>query len=56
MFAHFGSLSLNIVTGKLTFRDFRLVTKDYAITVLDGSLTFRYWLHPLQSLNIAPVH
>ena len=46
----FDSFSINILGGKLMFRNLRYSNTDYSVTVNDGYVIFRWWL-PHQTDN-----
>jgi hypothetical protein len=38
-----GSLTCNVLAGKIMFRDVVLISHDYTVRVQDGWLIFRWW-------------
>lgn len=38
-----GSVTLNVLSGKIMFRDIAYITHDYSARVQDGYLIFRWW-------------
>lgn len=42
-FFKIGSLTLNVLSGKIMFRDFVYITHDYTVRVQDGYVIFRWW-------------
>ena len=40
---HIGSFSLSVLSGKLMFRNLKLITKNYSVRVNDGYIIFRWW-------------
>ena len=44
----FDSFSINLLGGKVMFRNLRYANTDYSVTVNDGYVIFRWWLpHPI---------
>lgn len=47
-YVSFGSFSINVLGGKIMFRNLHYGCSDYTVTVNDGYLIFRWWLpHPI---------
>ncbi|KAG5893448.1 hypothetical protein JTB14_012167 [Gonioctena quinquepunctata] len=42
-FFKIGSLTINVLSGKIMFRDVVYITHDYTVRVQDGYLIFRWW-------------
>lgn len=38
-----GSFTVNVLSGKIMFRDVVYITHDYSVRVQDGYLIFRWW-------------
>jgi hypothetical protein len=47
----FGSFSISVLSGKIMFRDFHLVTEDYSVRLQLGYAIFRWW-RPLTDKEI----
>ena len=38
-----GSFSFSILSGKMMFRDFHIITEDYSLRIQFGWVIFRWW-------------
>lgn len=43
MYVFVGSFTVNVLSGKIMFRDVVYITHDYSVRVQDGYLIFRWW-------------
>uniref|UniRef100_A0A914HYF4 Bridge-like lipid transfer protein family member 1 N-terminal domain-containing protein n=1 Tax=Globodera rostochiensis TaxID=31243 RepID=A0A914HYF4_GLORO len=57
--ASVGSFSLSVISGKIMFKDLRIVTDDFSLRINEGFLIFSYWIfvpkhsHLTECMNVS---